>query len=98
LRQVPQLDAVSFFNQVAWLTFSFGILLPMFSYLLIRPYSHLLSARKSVPQSFLGVSTAQYGVSFTPPRGSKPFLAQTSQVTSPSCVESFRKDAYAKLS
>lgn len=94
---MPQLDVVSFFNQVAWLTFSFGILLPMFSYLLLRPYSHLLSARKSVPQSFLGVSTAQYRVSFTAPRSNKPFMAQKEGNVNPSCVESFRKDAYAKL-
>ena len=45
---VPQLDIVSFFNQIVWLTVVFVLLLTSFYSCLLRPYNRLLMLRKSL--------------------------------------------------
>ena len=39
---MPQLDVVSFFNQIVWLTVVFVLLLTSFYYFLLRPYNRVM--------------------------------------------------------
>ena len=45
---MPQLDIVTFFNQISWLTIAFLALLPLFHLLVLRAHSQITALRNSV--------------------------------------------------
>ena len=49
---MPQLDIVTFFNQISWLTLAFLTLLPAFHVILVRPYSQMALMRRSLSTIF----------------------------------------------
>jgi hypothetical protein len=55
---MPQLDIVSFFNQVIWLTVIFILLLTSFYFFLLRPYNKVMLVRKSLVLIFNALSLA----------------------------------------
>lgn len=55
---MPQLDVVSFFNQVIWLTVIFILLLTSFYFFLLRPYNKVMLVRKSLVLIFNSLSLA----------------------------------------
>lgn len=52
---MPQLDIVTFFNQISWLTIAFLALLPLFHLLVLRVYSQITALRKSVFVAFKSI-------------------------------------------
>ena len=55
---MPQLDVVSFFNQIIWLTVVFLLLLTSFYYFLLRPYNKIMLVRKALVSIFNSLSLA----------------------------------------
>jgi hypothetical protein len=55
---MPQLDVVSFFNQIVWLTVVFILLLTSFYYFLLRPYNKVMLVRKVLVSIFNSLSLA----------------------------------------
>ena len=52
---MPQLDVVSFFNQIVWLTVVFVLLVTSFYSFLLRPYNRLFMIRKVLCSAFLSL-------------------------------------------
>ena len=52
---MPQLDIVTFFNQVIWLTVVFVLLVTSFYTFLVRPYNYLFMVREVLISAFVSL-------------------------------------------
>nr|ADV41828.1 ATP synthase F0 subunit 8 [Bigelowiella natans] len=95
---MPQLDVVSFFNQIAWLTVAFLALLPLFYLLVSAPYSQTLAARSSLARSLGSVAPSPASAPSGPKAG-QPIKPAVAPEFSTSCasLSEFRARAYSAL-
>ena len=60
---MPQLDVVSFFNQIVWLTVVFILLVTSFYAFLLRPYNRLFMIRNVLSSIFTSLKTSNSEIS-----------------------------------